>query len=253
VLGFSNQLNNVTTPKHWIRPQQHRDEDNNEEEEKTDEKSEESSNKPRSIIEKFESLVHQQQHQNQAPKPMTRSQANGPSPASTHASNSTSLTYVSSVMEAVNCGTNEYCDYDGGETNRRIDEEGNETSLFEDDDDQVSDEDNTRVRRKRGHHEDDKDDRVSVASTFTDTTDTNRESSSYSISGSSYTAEMMNQDEFDDVDEDDYDSIDDDEMLDSTANTNNITSSQAQVANQYLIFYNKFTKNSILNKTQVLQ
>ena len=236
-MGLSNQLNNVTTPKHWIRPQ-HRDEDNNEDDGKTDEKSEESSNKPRSIIEKFESLMHhqQQQHQNQAPKPMiqsTRSQANGPSPASTHASNSTSLTYVSSVMEAVNCGTNEYCDYDGGDTNRRFDEEGNETSLFEDDDDQVSDEDNTRVRRKRSHQEDDKDDRVSVASTFTNTTDTNRESSSYSISGSSYTAEMMNQDEFDDVDEDDYDSIDDDEMLDSTANTNNITSSQAQVANHY--------------------
>lgn len=114
---------------------------------------------------------------------------------------SASLTYVSSVMESTSAGMaandpNVYCDYDGiAMTKKSKIRESGSTSLFEDDD---------------------YDERQSMASTYTTESAVTGPGRSrgppgdaYSISGSSYTADMMNQDDFED--EDDIDELDDDD------------------------------------------
>lgn len=182
------------------------DEDNDVDED-DDDGVESKSKAPRSIIEKFESLMTKSTTQ------PARAAAR-PSPASTHASTSTSLTYVSSVMmttEAESGRANEYCDYDdqsetimqkrrGGDLNDDDNDDANEE--YEDDDKQL-----TSLFEDNPYANADDDNRNSMASTAT-------MSSINSMTGSSYTAEMISrsdytdQDDFQDDQQDDYDSVD---------------------------------------------
>lgn len=245
------------TPRQWTNHMNETREVENDHDENNSRTTENNSNvrttKPKSIIEKFESLMMSQQNQQTttttttAVRIKTQQQTNenrnsggggggGPSPVPSVA-NSTSLTYVSSVMESTAAAgdegdetrdNNEYCDYDGdvmleskaNSKRRVVNRESGSTSLFDEDDDE--------------------DERQSMASTYTSESAAAQRDGAYSISGSSYTADMMNQDDFDDQDdlgslddgdevddddnasqpiEDDYDNIDDDQTTNTTEMT----------------------------------